>query len=167
MIDRVPSRLVAPLSKRIWEVICSWREFFLTGFHHQAQKTVFLFFLVLYARSKLLDFSWNPRIQMWHLQETCYAVLHFESKSSSGDFIKSFALKYKHKLSTRHENKCHIIFCNMTKCLNFHYVSAFQLTQLITFCFKAILSYNHHQGCLHILASLCSAVKVCHKDISY
>lgn len=38
LIDRVPRRLVAPLSKRIWEVICSWREFFLTGFHHQPRK---------------------------------------------------------------------------------------------------------------------------------
>lgn len=107
LIDRVPRRLVAPLSKRIWEVICFWREFFPTGFHHQAQKTVFVFFLVLYTRTNLLDFSWNScilRIQMWHLQEACCTVLHFmfnikhyESKWSFEDFRKWFALKYTKK----------------------------------------------------------------------
>lgn len=57
LIDRVPRRLVAPLSKRIWEVICSWREFFLTGFHHRAQKNVFVFFYSSLSKVQTTEFQ--------------------------------------------------------------------------------------------------------------
>lgn len=68
LIDRVPRRLVAPLSKRIWEVICSWREFFLTGFHHQAQINGFVFFLFLCAADWI---SVEKHVFCIHRCDTC------------------------------------------------------------------------------------------------